>query len=292
MSKEYQEPAFKSINKKKMDLDHTKLGHNCEVADCNQRDFLPFTCDLCRRKLCLLHRSYNAHSCEGSNSKDMTSIDCPICGKSVKFSQSQSADAIWDNHYNTICSRQFSKTETAKTCFKTSCSTVLGLSNSFTCLKCQKVVCLTHRNPEEHDCVSLKGNIKDYRSSFLDRFDSRNYMSSEPTSNPASRNIPKKKPEPSLQTMRSLRNNSDIRADNNSSVLTELSCPMCAFKTRDAGTLEAHFNSSHTDSFETSTATTSSGSFVDLTVEVRTSQLISYSNIIQNNYPCIYQVTI
>ena len=242
-----------------MELDHTKLGHNCEMANCHQRDFLPFTCDLCRRKLCLLHRSYTAHSCEGSNSKDMTSIDCPICGKSVKFSQSQSVDAIWDNHYNNSCSRQLSKNEAAKTCHKTSCSTVLGLSNSFTCLKCQKVVCLTHRNPEEHDCISLKGGVRDSRSSFLDRFDSRNYKSPEPTCNPTPSNTLKKKPAAPLP-IRSIRN-SDVRGDH-SSILTELSCPMCSYKTRDAETLETHFNTYHTDTPETRST------MIDLTAEV------------------------
>lgn len=254
-----------------MELDHTKLGHNCEMAGCHQRDFLPFTCDLCRRKLCLLHRSYNSHSCEGSNSKDMTSIDCPICGKSVKFSQSQSVDAIWDNHYNNSCSRQFSKNEIAKTCYKASCSTVLGLSNSFTCLKCQKVVCLTHRNPEEHDCISLKGGMKDSRSCFLDRFNNQNYKSPEPTSNPAPSNMSKKKLEPSLPT-RSFRNPTDIRNDNRNVLPEEANCPMCAFKTRDAGVLEAHFNSSHTEGSFTSHTEDSSRSRIDevldLTVEV------------------------
>ena len=142
-----------------MELEHTNLGHHCEMKSCNQRDFLPFKCDLCRRKLCLLHRSYAAHSCEGSDSKDMTSIDCPVCGKSVKFSQAQCVDDVWEKHYFNDCSKISPPLKAAKICHKETCSTILGLSNSFRCTKCGEDVCLMHRVPEEHNCASLKRSI-------------------------------------------------------------------------------------------------------------------------------------
>ena len=170
-----------------MELEHTNLGHHCEMESCNQRDFLPFTCDLCRKKLCLLHRSYAAHSCDGSNSRDMTSIDCPICGKSVKFSQAQSVDDVWEKHYFNGCSKVLAPIKATKICFKSTCPTVLGLSNSFRCTKCGHDVCLLHRVPEEHECTSLRGskNYKENRfnTALLDQLESKK---KHPTQNPPS----------------------------------------------------------------------------------------------------------
>ena len=159
-----------------MELEHTNLGHHCEVISCNQRDFLPFTCDICKRKLCLLHRSYAAHTCAGENSKDITSIDCPICGKSVKFSQAQSTkvDEIWEEHYLTNCSREKAPLKITKICFKSSCTTVLGLSNIYRCKKCNKDVCLQHRVPEEHSCISLNNYAKDRSTSKLLQTENKN----------------------------------------------------------------------------------------------------------------------
>lgn len=137
-----------------MELEHTNLGQHCEVPDCNERDFLPFKCDVCSRNFCLLHRTYTDHSCSGANSKDMTSIDCPICSKSVKFSKAQSPDIVWDQHYTTSCVGTQSVKKPTK-CYRQSCPNILGPTNTFNCPKCKQNVCLSHRVPEDHDC---KGN--------------------------------------------------------------------------------------------------------------------------------------
>ena len=89
----------------------------------------------------------------------MTSIDCPVCGKSVKFSQAQSVDDVWEKHYFNDCSKISPPLKAAKICHKETCSTILGLSNSFRCTKCGEDVCLMHRVPEEHNCASLKRSI-------------------------------------------------------------------------------------------------------------------------------------
>lgn len=243
-----------------MELDHTKLGHNCDVPACNQRDFLPFTCDLCRRKLCLLHRSYTSHSCEGCNSKDMTSIDCPICMKSVKFSQSQSADVVWQDHYMNSCSREFSEAKAAKICAKSTCTTILGLSNSFKCPKCGKEVCLSHRVPEEHNCTFSSGTQRAKpNSNFLDRIA---LTKSEPKESQSSSNKGKSTPHKlaSSGPDNSLRGTADRRSrgaksssDSGSSANHAAShssgdqfcCPLCSYLTVDAVELQTHFTAQH-----------------------------------------------
>ena len=262
-----------------MELDHTNLGHNCEFPDCNQRDFLPFTCDLCRRKLCLTHRSYNAHACEGSNSKDMTSIDCPICGKGVKFSLSQSADQIWEDHYNTKCSRQVAAPTSTKKCSKPTCQTVLGLSNSFRCLKCSKEVCLSHRSPEEHDCISLKGQKNNSNNAFLDSLVGRSY-GQEPKSNPTPSSASKNKSNATKsntdQKDNSLRgtagrrmegvNNRNASGGNSGSSnrsAEQFSCPMCSFIGDNAVAIQNHFTATH-DTASSSSQQRSTGAEVIL----------------------------
>lgn len=139
-----------------MDLEHTNLGHHCDVKDCSQRDFLPFICTFCKHKHCLLHSSANAHNCTLLDSRDMTSIDCPLCGISVKFSKAEKVDEIWEYHYINNCNHEYDQNNATnlndRKCYKNGCKTVLGLSNGFKCLKCFKEVCLPHRRPEDHDC--------------------------------------------------------------------------------------------------------------------------------------------
>lgn len=243
-----------------MELDHTKLGHNCDVPACNQRDFLPFTCDLCRRKLCLLHRSYTSHSCEGCNSKDMTSIDCPICMKSVKFSQSQSADVVWQDHYMNSCSREFSEAKAAKTCAKSTCTTILGLSNSFKCPKCGKEVCLSHRVPEEHNCAFSSGTQKAKpNSNFLDRIaltksEPKDAQSSFSKGKSTARKVDSTGPDNSLRgtadrRSRAAKSSSDTSSSTNHAAshvsVDQFSCPLCSYFTVDAVELQTHFTAQH-----------------------------------------------
>ena len=141
-----------------MDLEHTKLGKHCEHDNCNQRDFLPFSCDYCSKNLCLDHRIYSAHACLGAQSKDMTSIDCPLCSISVKFPKSKNVDEVWQEHYLTSC-KQSSEQKVVHRCFEASCQRVLGPSNLLTCGKCKQSVCLSHRVPEDHHCFGMRGAI-------------------------------------------------------------------------------------------------------------------------------------
>ena len=62
------------------------LGSHCQHDGCNQLDFLPFKCPSCKKSLCLTHRSFAMHGCSSGamGGKDVTSLDCPICGQSGK----------------------------------------------------------------------------------------------------------------------------------------------------------------------------------------------------------------
>lgn len=138
------------------------MGKHCSLPHCKMQDFLPFKCDCCGKSYCLDHRTYAAHGCKGNDNKDVTSIDCPICHKSIKFFKSEVADVAWDKHFRTDCTQTAAGPSTAPKaptrCGMTSCRVVLTTSNKFQCPKCRVEVCLAHRIPEEHSCRALTQN--------------------------------------------------------------------------------------------------------------------------------------
>jgi hypothetical protein len=141
-------------------------GAHCDFLSCHQKDFLPFKCNFCSKSLCLTHRSYEAHNCLGANAKEITSIDCPVCGKSVKYSKTEDPNRVFELHSSQSCSQIYnSSIKQVKKCCKSTCITIIGPSNSLVCAKCRKDVCLAHRVPEDHNCESLTVQNK-----FLDKF--------------------------------------------------------------------------------------------------------------------------
>ena len=142
-----------------MEIDN--IGQHCAVKSCNRKDFLPFSCDTCKNYYCLDHRTYQSHECIGGISKDMTSLDCPICHKSIKYNRSQDINILWNKHYLNECQTNVSdngQIKKTKRCLEPSCKTILGPSNTFKCPKCLLDICLSHRLPEDHHCVSLTRN--------------------------------------------------------------------------------------------------------------------------------------
>ena len=145
-------------------MEFNDVGTHCQAANCNQQDFLPFKCDHCSKLLCLNHKGYYAHGCDGDASKDITSIECPICKKSVKFTRDKNADDVWSIHYMSDCSQTATSEKPTEKCGLSGCGTVLGTSNWYNCPKCRLKVCLSHRLPEDHACKSLTGGSQSGRS--------------------------------------------------------------------------------------------------------------------------------
>lgn len=144
-------------------MDLSDVGALCAV--CGAQDFLPFRCKGCKKMLCLAHRSSAMHECAGLGIKDVTSMDCIICGKSIKYEKGVGEDEVWNHHFATECTKQPEKKVAKALCPAPGCRNVLGPSNTYKCEKCGKTVCLSHRNPSNHTCA----NPKVQRASFLNR---------------------------------------------------------------------------------------------------------------------------
>ncbi|KAG4958814.1 hypothetical protein JHK87_035447 [Glycine soja] len=143
------------------------LGKHCQHRDCNQLDFLPFTCDGCQqftwpttltwlqcngRSFCLEHRSYKSHACLKSDHNSRKVVVCEACSMSIETTGhvGQDEEAILQKH---LKSGNCDPTKKKKPiCPVKRCREVLTFSNTSTCKTCHIKVCLKHRFPADHAC--------------------------------------------------------------------------------------------------------------------------------------------
>lgn len=97
------------------------IGKHCQIDSCNQKDFLPFVCDLCSGVFCLEHRSREAHSC----SVEPVKRESQAAGGSTSYP----------------CSFQDCRGKE-----------VLPV----VCPHCEKHFCLAHRHQDDHKCEKLE----------------------------------------------------------------------------------------------------------------------------------------
>ena len=151
-----------------MEFEH--VGLHCSV--CRRKDFLPVKCDRCLRHFCqpCIGDDHHRSLCQN---RDMTSFDCPVCGKSVKHDRAEDINEVWSLHYATSCSQSevSSGKGSAKTahCAYSQCRKQLGPSNRFSCPRCRREVCLAHRMPESHECSAIVKGGPSRRAPFATR---------------------------------------------------------------------------------------------------------------------------
>ncbi|KAI8057051.1 hypothetical protein BDF22DRAFT_669173 [Syncephalis plumigaleata] len=134
------------------------LGKRCSLPECQQHDFLPFFCQQCKAWYCLEHRTSEYHrDCTGK--LDRVVPTCPACSLPVPISPNEEADNAVNRHLEETCKemkhRNTSKSKSAKKqrCEAAGCQLVLGtIRPSSTCTRCTRVLCLSHRFPEQHQC--------------------------------------------------------------------------------------------------------------------------------------------
>mmetsp|Transcript_25865 Transcript_25865/g.33931 ORF Transcript_25865/g.33931 Transcript_25865/m.33931 type:complete len:299 (+) Transcript_25865:585-1481(+) len=132
------------------------LGGHCSVSDCKKQDFLPFECDCCHEQFCLSHRTYREHGCPSAGGKDCLALTCPLCRKTVRWTENQDPNVVWEQHSVTDCAQQRAPKKTRARCCAPGCKEKLGPSNTQTCSSCQRSTCLTHRFEELHNCAGAR----------------------------------------------------------------------------------------------------------------------------------------
>lgn len=126
------------------------IGTNCSLERCRERDFLPFKCEHCSRRYCLIHRTPESHECPVWNKRqrEPTTIRCSTCANVVRVDSSKESHRALEEHVREGCSTA----KVPERCQATGCQTHLKPSNSVRCNKCHKKVCLRHRYEDTHQC--------------------------------------------------------------------------------------------------------------------------------------------
>ncbi|KAK6941835.1 hypothetical protein RJ641_027212, partial [Dillenia turbinata] len=128
------------------------LGKHCNVVDCKQIDFLPFTCDRCQQ-----HRSHVQHHCPKADRKDVTVVICPLCAKGVRLLPDQDPNITWEAHVNTECDpSNYERATKKRKCPIQGCKELLTFSNTIRCRDCNVEHCLKHRFGPDHKCPGPK----------------------------------------------------------------------------------------------------------------------------------------
>ncbi|KAK9921874.1 hypothetical protein M0R45_030368 [Rubus argutus] len=133
------------------------LGKHCFVVECQQIDFLPFTCDSCHKVFCLEHRSYIKHNCPKGDKQNVTVVICPLCAKGVHLIPDEDPNITWERHVNTDCDpSNYEKATKKKKCPVPGCREILTFSNTIKCRDCMADHCLKHRFGPDHKCPGPK----------------------------------------------------------------------------------------------------------------------------------------
>eukprot|EP01053_Blabericola_migrator_P005769 Blabericola_migrator_1__5768@NODE_2921_length_2208_cov_64_448856_g1831_i0_p2_GENE_NODE_2921_length_2208_cov_64_448856_g1831_i0NODE_2921_length_2208_cov_64_448856_g1831_i0_p2_ORF_typecomplete_len182_score21_74zfAN1/PF01428_16/1_1e13zfAN1/PF01428_16/7_9e02zfAN1/PF01428_16/1_7e06Transp_Tc5_C/PF04236_15/0_0093Transp_Tc5_C/PF04236_15/4_8e02Transp_Tc5_C/PF04236_15/3zfC5HC2/PF02928_16/0_42zfC5HC2/PF02928_16/2_9e03zfC5HC2/PF02928_16/0_017DUF2180/PF09947_9/0_19DUF2180/PF09947_9/0_23DUF2180/PF09947_9/1_2e len=134
-------------------------GAHCEVSYCRTLDFLPFTCEFCKKVFCVEHFQPESHECASKEylATDKRVVVCPVCDKALRLTAADDPDQVWNAHNASgDCDEtQKYKMKTPK-CPVKYCKELLTFSNKYTCKVCGTVVCLKHRLGQDHDCEERK----------------------------------------------------------------------------------------------------------------------------------------
>ncbi|KAK9700474.1 hypothetical protein K7432_012179 [Basidiobolus ranarum] len=136
-----------------MELPH--IGKNCALNDCNQLDFLPYKCHLCKRDFCQDHWRTENHQCPyQTESMDVRVPVCPLCAKPVPVNKGENPNRRMDEHIRNGCKDAATTTDKSpaykNACSYRTCKTKVLVSAK--CPSCQKQYCLKHRFEVDHDC--------------------------------------------------------------------------------------------------------------------------------------------
>lgn len=125
-------------------------GAHCTIAACNQKDFLPFTCDCCSQIFCKEHFRHADHDCKQASGRDSRVLMCVVCEQPVKMVPGEDPNVTLDRHMHESCTGRAIK---KPKCPVVGCKQTLTFSNKVQCGRCRLTTCLKHRFEEDHQCA-------------------------------------------------------------------------------------------------------------------------------------------
>jgi len=141
-------------------MEFANLGSHCEFESCNQRDFLPFSCNACQKTFCLSHRSYKDHECTAEHTLNKTVSVCSRCHESVPVPDGASSKEAVRQH-SSSCPKKKKATVNNCACDMPRCKTKDILN--FDCWGCSGKFCMKHRSQVKHNCPGLERQRQQHR---------------------------------------------------------------------------------------------------------------------------------
>eukprot|EP01132_Coremiostelium_polycephalum_P011568 gene11568-14170_t len=136
------------------DRDLDKIGVHCHLKDCNLLDFLPFTCDGCKKMFCLEHKDYGEHKCPSPpvQQKGGTTIECRLCESVLNVPYAWDPNAVLRDHQKKGCPKK--PAINAHKCTFDQCPKSEAIK--IVCPTCKNNFCLKHRFERDHKCPKLR----------------------------------------------------------------------------------------------------------------------------------------
>lgn len=186
-------------------------------------------------------------------------VKCGVLSSGVQ--RSADPNLVWDQHFNSSCSQQQpQQTSTANAPLCTKCQVKLGPSNTFGCPKCASRVCMSHRMPEDHDCVAIRRTQMGSRRPSTDQSKSKNLVTDASASvkvKTSSRGMP---PDPNntlkgTAHMRAQRLGVPSVAETTKPTSTgRIQCPICSAERASVEEITQHIELDHLGGGQGSTA--------------------------------------
>ncbi|KAL5501783.1 hypothetical protein ACEPAH_9043 [Sanghuangporus vaninii] len=168
MSTSNSRAAF-AIAPERQDGEILSVGQQCSAVQqkCTVVDYLPFSCDHCKKRFCQDHRTPESHSCEkwDASAADRRALECPLCSELIAIPPGEDPNIKLGRHVDESCvvmTGKAAKKSTTPTCARARCGKPLW--QPITCDKCRKQFCAPHRYPKDHQCISLSSPTPSFTS--------------------------------------------------------------------------------------------------------------------------------
>ncbi|KAJ2720730.1 zinc finger, AN1-type domain [Coemansia sp. Cherry 401B] len=136
-------------------MEFPDLGEQCNLRDCQELDFLPFTCQYCKKRFCEAHWRAADHSCARKDLIiDRQVPNCPICQQVVSLGPNEDPDTAVDRHISRECGQQ--RVRNAAKPKSNGCAHKRCKNKPIafgTCPECTQRFCIPHLHVSDHECA-------------------------------------------------------------------------------------------------------------------------------------------
>lgn len=133
-------------------MEFEDIGSRCCITECNRRDFLPFTCDGCKKTFCFRHREFSAHKCQEGEKirRGREATVCPLCDQVVPVKPGGCVNTEVERHIQKGCTQP-----TKSRCGKKGCRRKAHGIFGMHCSSCGNTYCVKHRSRDRHHCSGV-----------------------------------------------------------------------------------------------------------------------------------------